>query len=144
MPAPERWLRVFAYFLALLAVSLWAELIGHVWALWPTRRNSPTRIRRGNFTIWQWGCQLTRLTLSVLKSRLDVEGRVPSGRFVIVSNHQSTADIAILIWALSPLNCRFVAKKELSHAMPSVSMALRHFGSSVIAREGSREDLASM
>ena len=133
LPAPERWLRVAIYFAAMLAVSMWTEIIGHVWGMWPTRRGSRERVLRCNFAMKQWGMVLTKLTFSVLKSRLDVVGRVPldmrPGRFIIVSNHQSTADIAILIWALSDLELRYVAKEELGHGLPAVSMALRHFGS---------------
>lgn len=144
MPAPERWLRVGAYFVALVAVCLAWEAWGRVWGLWTTRPGSPERVRRCNLVMRTWGQVLTRLTFSVLGARLDVAGAIPPGRFVVVSNHQSTADIAILIWALAPLECRFVAKEELGRWLPAVSMALRHFGSALIAREGSREDLARM
>ena len=42
-----------------------------------------------------------------------MRGTVPPGRYIVVSNHQSTADIAILPWALRRLNVKFVAKEEL-------------------------------
>jgi 1-acyl-sn-glycerol-3-phosphate acyltransferase len=85
---------------------------------------------------------LTELTLRLLHCRLEVRGAVPPGRYIIVSNHQSTADIAILPWALRSLNVKFVAKEELGRWIPTVSMALTHWGSALIGREASREDVA--
>jgi 1-acyl-sn-glycerol-3-phosphate acyltransferase len=78
----------------------------------------------------------------VLGCRLDVRGTVPPGRYIIVSNHQSTADIAILPWALRSLNVKFVAKEELGRGIPTVSMALTHWGSALISREATRDDVA--
>lgn len=66
---------------------------------------------------------------------------MPPGRYVVVSNHQSTADIAILPWALRSLNVKFVAKEELGKYIPTVSMALTHWGSALITREATRDDL---
>jgi 1-acyl-sn-glycerol-3-phosphate acyltransferase len=63
---------------------------------------------------------------------------------VVVCNHQSIADIAILPWALRSLNVRFVAKEELGWGIPTVSMALAHWGSALITREATREDLRRM
>jgi 1-acyl-sn-glycerol-3-phosphate acyltransferase len=61
-----------------------------------------------------------------------------------VSNHQSTADIAILPWALRSLNVKFLAKEELGWGIPTVSMALKHWGSALISRESTRCDIARM
>jgi 1-acyl-sn-glycerol-3-phosphate acyltransferase len=88
-----------------------------------------------------WHVVLTELTLRLLNCRCDVRGTVPPGRYIIVCNHQSTADIAILPWALRSLNVKFVAKKELGRGIPTVSMALRHWGSALISRDATRDDL---
>jgi 1-acyl-sn-glycerol-3-phosphate acyltransferase len=87
---------------------------------------------------------LTRLTLDLLGGRLDVRGDVPRGRFVVVSNHQSTADVAMLSSTLRDLNLKFVAKQQLGRWIPAVSMALTHWGSALISRDATREDLRRM
>lgn len=89
-----------------------------------------------------WHVVLTELTLCLLGARLDVRGTVPPGRYIVVSNHQSTADIAILPCALRSLNLKFVAKEELGHGIPTVSMALRSWGSALISRAVTRADIA--
>lgn len=44
---------------------------------------------------------------------------------VVVANHQSVADIVVLLDALSEHRIRFVAKAELEHGFPGVSEVLR-------------------
>lgn len=46
-------------------------------------------------------------------------------QYLVVCNHQSLADIAIIRAALPELKLRFVAKKELKWGFPGVSTALR-------------------
>ncbi len=137
----EHYARVIVYFAAMLAVTICGEVVGRVWCLWLAPRGSEARVRRANIVTRHCGVVLTQLTIKVLRSRLEVRGEVPQGRYVVVSNHQSTADIAILTCALRGLNLKFVAKKQLSRGIPTVSMALRHWGSAVVSREASREDL---
>src|SRR5471030_3173956 len=126
--AVVRWIRLITYFGAMLVVCLYCEVIGRVWSLWLAPRGSKTRVRRANRVTRHWNVVLTELTLKVLGARLDVRGELPPGRFVVVSNHQSTADVAILPWALRSMNLKFVAKEELGRHIPTVSMALRHWG----------------
>jgi len=142
--AALRWLRLVVYFLALLLVCLYSEVIGRVWSLWLAPEGSKARVRRANLVTRHWHVILTELTLRVLGSRLEVRGVVPPGRYVVVSNHQSTADVAILPWALRSLNVKFVAKVELGRGIPTVSMALTHWGSALISREGTREDITRL
>ena len=52
--------------------------------------------------------------------------------------------MAILPWALRSLNVKFVAKDELGRRIPTVSMALKHWGSALISREATREDIARL
>lgn len=139
-----RWGRLAIYFVAMFAVCLYCEVLGRAWCLWLAPKGSKTRVRRANLVTRHWHVVLTELTLRALGSRLDVRGTVPAGRYVVVSNHQSIADIAILPWALRSLNVKFVAKEELGHGIPTVSMALRHWGSALISREAMREDIARM
>jgi 1-acyl-sn-glycerol-3-phosphate acyltransferase len=142
--ALTRWPRLLVYFVAMLGVCLYCEAIGRVWSLWMAPRGSRTRVRRANRVTRHWNVVLTELTLKLLGAHLEVRGRVPPGRFLVVSNHQSTADVAILPWALRSLNLKFVAKEQLGRYIPTVSMALRHWGSALISRDGTRQDFARM
>lgn len=139
-----RWARLAIYFVAMLAVCLYCEVIGRAWCLWLAPKGSKTRVHRANLVTRHWHVVLTGLTLRVLGSRLDVRGTVLPGRYVVVSNHQSIADIAILPWALRSLNVKFVAKEKLGQGIPTVSMSLKHWGSALISREATREDIARM
>ena len=130
------------YFVGLVVVCLYCEVIGRVWGLWLAPERSQARARRANRLTRHWHVVLTELTLRVLGCRLDLRGTVPPGRYIVVSNHQSTADIAILPWALRSLNVKFVSKEELGRGIPTVSMALTHWGSALISREPSREDVS--
>jgi 1-acyl-sn-glycerol-3-phosphate acyltransferase len=137
-----RWFRVLTYFAAMLLVCLYCELLGRVWSLWMAPAGSKIRVHRANRITRHWNVVLTDLTLKLLGARLVVRGEVPRGRFVIVSNHQSLSDVAILPWALRCLNLKFVAKEELGRYIPTVSMALTHWGSALISREATRHDFA--
>jgi 1-acyl-sn-glycerol-3-phosphate acyltransferase len=133
--------RLFAYFTAMACVSLYAEAAGRVWCEWLAPAGSTERVRRANAMIRWWNTVLTRLTLWAFKARLDVRGAVPPGRYIVVSNHQSIADIAILASSLHTLNVKFVAKENLGRGIPAVSLALREWGSALISRSGSRNDV---
>jgi len=67
------------------------------------------------------------------QSRL--KGALPE-RFLILSNHQSLVDIAVLAYALPRHNVRFVAKKELGRGVPGISFMLRNGGHALIDRRG--------
>lgn len=54
--------------------------------------------------------------------------------FLVVSNHQSLADIAVLPQMFPDRHLRFVAKKELARGVPYVSLALRLGRHAVISR----------
>ena len=60
-------------------------------------------------------------------------GPLPSA-FLIVSNHQSLADIAALPQIFPMHHTRFVAKRELKYGVPYVSLALRLGRHAVISR----------
>lgn len=137
----ERWGRLTVYFTCLAIVCLGTECVGRLWVMLPTRPGSAARVRRANRVTRAWHATLTELTLRVLGCRLEVRGQVPPQRCIIVSNHQSTADIAILPWALRGLNVKFVAKEQLGRGIPTVSMALQSWGSALISRDGTREDI---
>ena len=83
-----------------------------------------------------------RLIFSLVQTltgfRIEVEpfrGRLPSP-VIIVTNHQSLADIPVLVYALPRLAIRFVTKRELGRGIPMVSSYLRVGGSALISRRG--------
>jgi 1-acyl-sn-glycerol-3-phosphate acyltransferase len=55
---------------------------------------------------------------------------------LIVTNHQSLADIPVLIFAFPRHRLRFVTKRELGLGIPMVSPYLRAGGSALISRKG--------
>jgi len=61
--------------------------------------------------------------------------RLPA-QFMILSNHQSLADIPILAYVFSGNIVGFVAKRELRRGFPSVSIALRKGKHALISRRG--------
>jgi 1-acyl-sn-glycerol-3-phosphate acyltransferase len=136
--------RLVAYFAGMAGVSLYCEVLGRTWCNLLAPPGSPERVRRANFVTRHWNTTLTRLTLWAFKARLDVRGDVPPGRFIVVANHQSIADIAVLASSLRSLNVKFVAKEGLGRGIPAVSLALREWGSALISRSGSRKDVASL
>ncbi len=87
-------------------VSLLAS--GSATVSWPLKLVAPRRqaaIRNAIFR-W-WGRSMCR----IMGMRVEVEGRVPSGRFFLVANHVSYVDI-MLIASQAP--AAFVAKSELA------------------------------
>jgi len=63
---------------------------------------------------------------------------------VIISNHQSSFDIANIVNFFHPQKVHFVSKIELSRFVPSVSLLLREFNGIIINRKDSQQALASI
>jgi 1-acyl-sn-glycerol-3-phosphate acyltransferase len=61
-------------------------------------------------------------------------------RVLLVTNHQSLADIPLLMWAFPHHDLRFVAKKELGKYLPYISLSLRQGGHAVISRTSDFRD----
>lgn len=61
--------------------------------------------------------------------------------YIILSNHQSHYDIAFIAWHFRKLGVRFIAKKELSKGLPTVSYYLRIGGGALIDREDPDQSL---
>lgn len=72
--------------------------------------------------------------------RVIMESAVPAERlpprFLLVTNHQSLADIAILVCAFPAHDLKYAAKKELKYGIPSVSVGLRLGNHAFINRRG--------
>ncbi len=79
-----------------------------------------------------WNLRVTgRIAISI-----DRQGVVPQDRPLIIAvNHQSMFDIPLLITVFWPRKVRFVAKKELSRGVPSVSLGLRLMRAALIDRK---------
>jgi len=63
---------------------------------------------------------------------------------IIISNHQSTQDIAPLLWYFRKNHPKCVAKKELEKGIPSISYNLRHGGSVLIDRNNPKQSITAL
>jgi 1-acyl-sn-glycerol-3-phosphate acyltransferase len=87
--------------------------------------------------------KLGRMIFSTVQSltgfRINVEpfrGPPLPRTVLLVSNHQSLADIPVLVYSFPRLSLRFVTKRELGRGIPAVSPFLRIGGSALISRKG--------
>jgi len=77
-------------------------------------------------------------SLIIVGAKIKIEGSFdfPTNRpLIIVANHQSTYDIAAIIWLFRKNHPKFIAKKELEKYIPSISYNLRHSGAAIIDRK---------
>jgi len=71
--------------------------------------------------------------------------KIPKDKpLIIVSNHQSTQDIAPLLWYFKKNHPKYVAKKELGKGVPSISYNLRHGGSVLIERNNPKQAITAL
>ncbi len=63
---------------------------------------------------------------------------------IIVSNHQSMADIPPIMWYFRKHHVKFVSKKELGKGIPSVSYSLLKGGSALIDRKNPRQAIVAI
>lgn len=145
-----RWLRPFD--IARVVVNLLLTLVVSVSLdLWtrfmvlPFQRTPEQRIAAINRLAHLWGRVSFWLSRTFLGLRVTVEGQAPaSGRCFILSNHQSSLDIALLISIFKAQNLKFVAMEELKHGKPLVSLALRNGGFAIVAKRDRDADLAHL
>jgi 1-acyl-sn-glycerol-3-phosphate acyltransferase len=57
-------------------------------------------------------------------------------RFIIISNHQSLADIVTIVEAFPDHDLKYTAKKELKYGIPAVSVGLRRGQHAFLERSG--------
>jgi 1-acyl-sn-glycerol-3-phosphate acyltransferase len=72
----------------------------------------------------------------IFKKEKGIEGELPK-RFIVVTNHQSLADIVILVCSFPDHDLKFTAKKELKYGIPAVSVGLRKGQHAFVQRKGS-------
>lgn len=92
----------------------------------------------------QWSLlQVFRLfgTRIVVERPADV---LPSTGYAIVSNHQSMLDIVMIGGILVSNFPKYVAKKELSHWIPAVSLNLKWGGNALIDRDDPRQAIRAI
>lgn len=70
------------------------------------------------------------------------KGEVPNDRPVlVVANHQSMYDIALLMLEFRKHTPLFISKRELARGIPSISLVLRNMGAAIIDRKDSTQAL---
>lgn len=100
------------------------------------------------FEVVMAALQRTLMALfSICGTRIEVE-RSPEVRprtgYVIISNHQSMLDIALIGGVLFSNFPKYVAKQELGRFIPSVSLNLRRGGNALIDRRDRRQSLRAI
>ena len=96
-------------------------------------------IRALNRNVSSMAHRLLRLAVTYAGLSVSIDRRLwtsPPSPTVVVANHQSVADIVVLLDAFRSHALRFVAKKELSRGFPGVSEVLRIQGHALIDRSG--------
>lgn len=133
--------------LAALLVILLHGVFFEIWLrviIWRRYGGDPrARIAALNRVVVRWGVSSVWLVRTFLGLRVHVEGEPPrTGRFLVISNHQSSLDPSFLVVAFPTLNLKFAAKEELRRGKPAVSLILRHGGSVFVGQEDPRRDVA--
>lgn len=142
---PLVWFRVaaggFVVVVAALAIDLWLRFF----VLLAYRNDGAKRIAAFSWATRLWGDVLFAAASWAVSLDVKIEGHVPeTGRFLIVSNHQSSLDIPFLITTLRALDLKFVAMEQLRHGKPVISIVLRHGGSVCVGKKNVGEDLAAL
>jgi 1-acyl-sn-glycerol-3-phosphate acyltransferase len=125
-----------AWFMVLCALFLFlrSELVLRIdAALGPER--AMQRVTRYQMPISRKLFSMARLFGGLRTEFERYKGSLPAV-FLVVSNHQSLADIPALILSFPNRDLRFVAKKELARGVPYISAALRLGRHALISRTG--------
>lgn len=140
--------RVAILFVLLAALSFACEAVHVVVIAIPCALSARYRARFHHplwnrlIRLWGRGCYL--LLRHVAGVAVTVEGSIPPGRHLIVVNHQSTAEIAVLYEVLKEKNLKFIAKSDLSRGLPSVSRAMRDGGFGWVRFDSPRASLRGL
>jgi len=97
-----------------------------------------------NWIVAYWGRSTWRCLRGSMGLRLEADGEIPAGRFLIISNHQSTVDIPLLFSIFRGKNLKFVVKKGLLRRGSIVGTALRQAGFGVVEFTNPRKTLAGL
>lgn len=91
----------------------------------------------------KWGADLLGKLLLFSLKFVGASGNLPKlpssirtdRPIIVISNHQSLFDVAVLVVLFAKHHVKFVSKIELSKGIPGVSYNLRHGGSALIDRK---------
>jgi 1-acyl-sn-glycerol-3-phosphate acyltransferase len=138
-------LRYTTGFLVTAAAALGLDAWLRVFVLLRHRNDEKPRLDGVHRIQRRWGIVIFGVARRFLKLRVRVEGTPPTGgRFLVVSNHQSSLDIPLLISTLRNLNLSFVAMEQLRHGHPVISPVLRHGGAVFVKKESLSEDFVAL
>ncbi|WP_455381151.1 lysophospholipid acyltransferase family protein [Salinispira pacifica] len=129
---------VFYLILVFMALSFWdlAIKIRMIFGVSVARRYMDAQSVRISRILFRMAQMYAKLNL-IVETPLVTE--YPD-QFVVIANHQSLADIPLLIQMFPHHRVRFVAKRSLSRYLPLVSPLLRYQRHALISRSG---DLSS-
>lgn len=94
--------------------------------------------------LMQW--VLAHFVLPLCGMRIEVEGagQLPPPPVIFVANHQAMFDMPIFAAATGRHFLKYVAKKELAHGVPSISIAMRRGGLASIDRKNRAQAVAAI
>lgn len=101
--------------------------------------HAPSGYRYLNRRVSEMAAQLFRNACLYGGLKVDISSAIPDrlpDRFMVISNHQSLADIPFLMIVFRAHQLRFIAKKSLGRWFPAVSAVLRYQHHALIRREG--------
>ncbi len=126
---------------AAAALDLWLRLA----VLRRFAPGHPRRIAGVERVVKAWGRAVFGIARSFLRLEVRVEGAPPAtGRYVVVSNHQSSLDIPLLITTLATLDLKFVAMEQLRRGHLVISPVLRNGGGAFVKKESLSDDLVEL
>lgn len=128
-------LRLVFFLLFFVPLTIVLAVLAIIVSLFDATGNAPNRISQF------WGglvCRLAGVTVHVDKGNFD-----PSGRYILMVNHQSWFDIPVLLAALKGHQFRFVAKESLFR-IPLFGQAMARVGYIGIDRENPRRGMKSI
>ncbi len=138
-------LRLALAYVAATGVALGVDAFVRFWSLPRWFRDERARARSIDKGTRFWGSSLLRIVSWAMRLTVTVEGTVPrSGRYIIVSNHQSSMDIPLVIWTFRRFNVKFVAMEQLRRGKPSISIVLRNGGSVFVSQRNLGADLKAI
>lgn len=128
-------LRVVLFYLLFFPLTLFLAIVAILVSFFDAKANLPNRISLF------WGglvCRLAGVKVHVDRGDFD-----PSGRYILMVNHQSWFDIPVLLAALKGHQFRFVAKESLFR-IPFFGHAMTRVGYIGINRENPRRGMKSI